>query len=210
MNGTLFNNKAYELYITESSLFTKNILWFRIFFNWTFRMPNEVKEFYTKDETGAYVFEQNVTITLKDASGLVRANVYRPKTTEKVPVLVTYGPYGKDIPYKDFYPQSFSEVNPEQRSEHSAWETPDPGYWTSQGYAVVRADERGTGQSMGKLDTMSRGTSEAFFDVVEWAAEQEWSSGKVGLLQLLRWKSVACCGKTAEGSGVYDSVGGNV
>ncbi|KAF7182454.1 hypothetical protein CNMCM7691_002024 [Aspergillus felis] len=29
---------------------------------------------------------------------------------------------------------------------------------------------------------MSRGTSEAFFDVVEWCAEQEWSSGKVGLL----------------------------
>lgn len=29
---------------------------------------------------------------------------------------------------------------------------------------------------------MSRGTSEAFYDVVEWAAEQPWSSGKVGLL----------------------------
>lgn len=29
---------------------------------------------------------------------------------------------------------------------------------------------------------MSRGTSEAFFEVVEWAAEQPWSSGKVGLL----------------------------
>jgi putative CocE/NonD family hydrolase len=29
---------------------------------------------------------------------------------------------------------------------------------------------------------MSRGTSEAFFDVVEWAADQPWSSGKVGLL----------------------------
>ena len=29
---------------------------------------------------------------------------------------------------------------------------------------------------------MSRGTSEAFFDVVEWAASQSWSSGKVGLL----------------------------
>lgn len=29
---------------------------------------------------------------------------------------------------------------------------------------------------------MSRGTSECFFDVVEWAAEQPWSSGKVGLL----------------------------
>lgn len=32
------------------------------------------------------------------------------------------------------------------------------------------------------LDTMSRGTSEAFFDVVEWASEQAWSSGDVGLL----------------------------
>jgi predicted acyl esterase len=29
---------------------------------------------------------------------------------------------------------------------------------------------------------MSRGTSEAFFDAVEWAADQGWSSGKVGLL----------------------------
>lgn len=46
----------------------------------------------------------------------------------------------------------------------------------------MRADERGLGQSPGVLDTMSRGTSEAFFDVVEWCAEQPWSSGKVGLL----------------------------
>lgn len=47
---------------------------------------------------------------------------------------------------------------------------------------MVRADERGLGQSPGLLDTMSRGTSEAFVDVVEWAAVQPWSSGKVGLL----------------------------
>ncbi|KAJ5641786.1 hypothetical protein N7490_005786 [Penicillium lividum] len=146
-------------------------------------MPNEVKDITTRDEDSfPYVFEQNVSINLKDESGIVRANVYRPKTSTPVPVIVTYGPYGKDIPYKDFHSDSFSEVNPKQKSEHSSWETPDPKYWTSQGYAVVRADERGTGQSIGKLDTMSRGTSEAFFDVVEWAAEQTWSNGKVGLL----------------------------
>lgn len=77
---------------------------------------------------------------------------------------------------------SFSEVNPEHKSAHACWETPDPGFWTNAGYAVVRADERGLGQSPGLLDTMSRGTSEAFFDVVEWSAEQSWSTGKVGLL----------------------------
>lgn len=85
-------------------------------------------------------------------------------------------------PFLSFHPQSYSEVNSEHKSEHSAWETPDPSFWTKNGYAVVRADERGLGQSPGKLDTMSRGTSECFFDVVEWCAEQPWSSGKVGLL----------------------------
>ena len=108
------------------------------------------------------------------------------KKNKKYPVLVTYGPYGKDIPYSSFHPKSFAEikeVNPQQASEYSAWETPDPVYWCSQaGYAVVRADERGAGQSPGLLDTMSRGTSEAFCEVIEWCAEQEWSSGKVGLL----------------------------
>lgn len=77
---------------------------------------------------------------------------------------------------------SYNEVNSEHHSDHSAWETPDPGFWTKHGYAIVRADERGLGQSPGILDTMSRGTSEAFVDVVEWAAEQPWSNGKVGLL----------------------------
>lgn len=83
---------------------------------------------------------------------------------------------------RSFHPKSYAEVNPKHKSAHSAWETPDPGFWTGHGYAVVRADEMGLGQSPGKLDTMSRGTSEAFCDVIEWAAEQPWSSGKVGLL----------------------------
>lgn len=73
-------------------------------------------------------------------------------------------------------------MNPKQKSTDSAWEVPDPLYWTSHGYAIVRADERGTGQSPGLLDTMSRGTSECFVDVIEWAAVQPWCNGKVGLL----------------------------
>ncbi|KAM0268882.1 hypothetical protein ACHAQH_009885 [Verticillium albo-atrum] len=138
---------------------------------------------HTLDEASfPYIFKQNATVTLKADDGLIRCNIYRPKGSGPVPVIVTYGPYGKELPYKDFHPKSFSEVNEEQESEHSAWETPDLGYWTRNGYAVVRADERGHGQSTSLLDTMSRGTSEAFFDVVEWAAEQPWSNGKLGLL----------------------------
>ncbi|ERS97072.1 hypothetical protein HMPREF1624_06401 [Sporothrix schenckii ATCC 58251] len=148
-------------------------------------MPNEIKDLHTVDATSfPYIFEQNATVTLKNDAGLVRCNVYRPTTSSDtpVPVLVTYGPYGKDIAYSDFHAKSFAEVNPAHKSAHAAWETPDPGFWTGHGYAVVRADERGLGQSPGVLDTMSRGTSEAFVDVVEWAASQPWSTGKVGLL----------------------------
>jgi len=74
------------------------------------------------------------------------------------------GPYGKDTSYAEFADFSWKEVNPKHKSgDHSAWETPDPTFWTNAGYAVVRADERGLGQSPGKLDTMSRGTSEVCF-----------------------------------------------
>lgn len=67
-------------------------------------MPNSVREdITTRDDTSfPYIFEQNVTIQLKDGSGLVRCNVYRPKALERAPVLVTYGPYGKDIHYREY------------------------------------------------------------------------------------------------------------
>jgi len=46
----------------------------------------------------------------------------------------------------------------------------------------LRVDERGIGSSVGFLDTMSDQTSSDFAEVIEWASEQSWSTGKVGLL----------------------------
>lgn len=133
------------------------------------------------EETEHYTARINVSIPLK-AGNVVRANVYIPKLKGPFPVLATYGPYGKDIKYADFFPKVYVDLPEEQRGPHCAWEVPNPSYWCQKGYAIVRADERGCGQSPGLLDTMSKGTSECFFDVIEWAAEQDWSSGKVGLL----------------------------
>ena len=68
------------------------------------KMPNQIRDdIYRIDEVSFdYIFEQNATIQLKDNRGTVRCNVYRPKSTsEKYPVLVTYGPYGKDIHYSE-------------------------------------------------------------------------------------------------------------
>lgn len=53
--------------------------------------------------------------------------------------------------------------------------------WTGYGYAIVRVDERGAGQSPGYLDPLSTRTVEDYKEAIEWVAEQSWSSGKVGL-----------------------------
>ena len=77
-------------------------------------MPNETRDLQTTDsESFAYIYEQNVTIPLRSSTGIVRCNVYRPKPSsgqERAPVLVTYGPYGKDIPYKEYFSISLSNV----------------------------------------------------------------------------------------------------
>ncbi|PYI05114.1 alpha/beta-hydrolase [Aspergillus sclerotiicarbonarius CBS 121057] len=147
-------------------------------------MPNQIRDINETfvDNENTLIFEKNVSVPLKWNGGVLRVNVYRPQAVGKYPSLVTYGPYGKDIHYGDFHAKSFSEVNPVHKSKYSAWETPDPVFWTKHGYVVVRADEQGLGQSPGVLDTMSASTANSFFDLIEWTAVQDWCSGKVGLL----------------------------
>lgn len=70
-------------------------------------LPSKFRDLRIVDESSfPYIVEQHVTIPLKGSSGVVRCNVYRPKTKQgaeevKFPALVTYGPYGKDIAYKE-------------------------------------------------------------------------------------------------------------
>ena len=70
-------------------------------------------------------------------------------------------------------------------SEHGPylnWETPNPDWWVPHGYVVVRVDQRGIGASPGTINLFSRKQGEDFYDTIEWAAHQPWSTGKVGLL----------------------------
>ena len=64
-------------------------------------MPNTIRNDLSRVDEASfeYIFEENLSIELADGRGLVRCNVYRPKLSAPSPVLVTYGPYGKDIHY---------------------------------------------------------------------------------------------------------------
>lgn len=150
-------------------------------------LPRVIKpganQIWKQIQDGHMIIDKNVDIPLKDGLNVLRCDVFRPKDeTKKYPIIMTSGPYGKDIPYSVFHQQSFSELPKEQKSKWSAWEVPEPTFWTSKEFIVIRVDEQGSGQSPGFLDTMSDQTSSNFFQAIEWAALQSWSNGKVGLL----------------------------
>lgn len=55
------------------------------------------------------------------------------------------------------------------------------GFFAPRGYAVVMMDLRGTGRSQGCLDHLGPNDAKDLKTVVEWAASQPWSNGKVGM-----------------------------
>jgi predicted acyl esterase len=68
-------------------------------------MTDRYQDIQTVDTTSfPFILEQDVTVPLGNG-GVVRCNVYKPKaasTESSFPVLVTYGPYGKDVSYKQY------------------------------------------------------------------------------------------------------------
>jgi uncharacterized protein len=129
----------------------------------------------------------NVPITMDD--GLVlRADIFRPVKDGKFPVILSYGPYAKNLAFQDGYPsawQRLAEKHPDVTAGSSNlyqnWEVVDPEKWVPRDYACVRVDSRGTGCSPGVIDHFSPRETKDFYDCIEWAGVQPWSNGKVGL-----------------------------
>lgn len=135
---------------------------------------------------GKMIIDRDVPIKMDDGV-VLRADVYRPDSGQH-PVLVTYGPYGKGVPWRDAYMVQWQYMTgkhpgmlPGSSREYMVWETPDPDIWVAWGYVCVRVDGRGCGRSPGKLDIYSPRESRDYYEYIEWAAEQHWSTGKIGL-----------------------------
>jgi uncharacterized protein len=123
------------------------------------------------------------------SDGLVlRADVFRPVGEGRYPVLMSYGPYGKGLAFQEGYSTAWTimaaqkpEVLEGSSNKYQQWEVCDPEKWVPHGYVCIRVDSRGAGRSPGVLDCHSLRETEDFRECIEWAGEQPWSSGKVGL-----------------------------
>jgi uncharacterized protein len=129
----------------------------------------------------------DVAIEMDD--GLVlRADVFRPLTEGEYPVILSYGPYAKGLAFQDGYPSAWQRMVAEHpdvaygsSNRYQSWEVVDPEKWVPDGYVCIRVDSRGAGRSPGIIDPFSPRETRDFYQCIEWAAEQPWCNGKVGL-----------------------------
>ena len=130
--------------------------------------------------------EWDVPIPMDDGIEL-RCDVYRPIEDGRYPVIISYGPYGKQLHFEDLYTDQWrrmAEEHPDvvagSTNQYQNWEVVDPEKWVPDNYAVVRVDSRGAGRSPGVLDIWSAREAQDFHDCIEWAGTRDWSNGKVG------------------------------
>jgi len=111
--------------------------------------------------------EETVWITMSDGVRLA-AKIWRPADaeTDPVPAILEYIPYRR----RDFKSVRDHEIH---------------GYFARHGYAGVRVDLRGSGDSEGVLDDEYLGRElEDGQAVLAWIAAQPWCNGRVGLFGL--------------------------
>jgi predicted acyl esterase len=127
------------------------------------------------------VVDQDVAVSLRDGT-TIYVDIFRPVTTEALPAIVPWSPYGKQGGFwsLDIFPGR-AGVPAEGLSGLHKWEAPDPAYWCAHGYAIVNPDPRGVFASEGDIQMFSRQEALDGYDLIEWIAEQPWSSGKIGM-----------------------------
>ena len=108
---------------------------------------------------------EHITIPMRDGIGL-SAKIWMPKNAPEkpVPAILEYIPYRK----RDFTAWRDSTMHP---------------YFAGHGYACLRVDLRGSGDSEGVLrDEYLQTELDDGVEVIEWMARQPWCSGQVGMI----------------------------
>ncbi len=100
---------------------------------------------------------RNQLVPVRDGVRL-SVDIYRPDSPDRVPTILSITPYD------------------------NAGTRVTARWWAERGYAVVWADSRGRFDSEGEWDPFDAKHKTDGYDLVEWAARQPWSTGRVGMI----------------------------
>lgn len=122
-----------------------------------------------------YIAELDVYVSMRDGVRLC-VDIFRPKSDQKVPALLAFAVYNKDMMRPDI-----ARDLPPQPAYAPLWtgylESGDTEFLTSRGYAHVIASPRNFAKSE------SGGSREwDSYDLIEWLAVQYWCDGNIGMV----------------------------
>ena len=135
------------------------------------------------------VVVEEARIPMRDGIGLA-ATIFRPKDGPPAPVITSMTPYGKDqydlwnlfrdapegtVPGGGGFYLGHIEI-----SDRTAFESPDPGFWVPNGYAVALIDQPGRGKSESNPSN-TPGPEARWQDAMAWFEQQAWCTGKVAM-----------------------------
>ena len=137
----------------------------------------------------------DVRIPTRDGSYLL-ADVFTPRQPGRYPVLLRLSVYGRAFGMGSIVTEDdrlASETREDQWFEQPRDALPglvryaenavsaNTSDWVPRGYVCVRVDSRGVGRTPGTLAPFSPQEAQDYYDAIEWAAQQDWSDGNVGL-----------------------------
>src|ERR1700748_3073596 len=111
--------------------------------------------------------DEDVGVPMRDGINL-RADVHRPAEPGRYPVLVAASPYPRQIQNLGA-PAGFIEAGASD-------------FFVPRGYVHVIANCRGTSGSGGTFGFFDSQERRDMYDLVEWAAQQPWSNGNIGMI----------------------------
>ena len=116
---------------------------------------------------------ESTRVEMKDGTELY-VEVVRPKAKGRFGTILELSPY-----HGTLADRSGTRILPGPKENGEAIGL--AGYFAPRGYAVVFVDLRGTGRSTGCLDHLGPKDQSDGKEIVEWAAKQPWSNGRVGM-----------------------------
>jgi len=138
--------------------------------------PLERRTYVVED---GIVCEQDIPVTMRDGT-VIYTDIYFPEGETNIPAIISWSYFGKRQGMGTAEWQVMG-VPPRTITRMAKFESPDPGYWCHQGYAVANVDPRGVGHSEGDINMFGTQDGRDGYDFIEWLATQDWCSGKIGM-----------------------------
>jgi len=131
------------------------------------------KKWQTSGRKHNVLEERHVSIPMRDGV-ILDADIFRPDSPEKFPVILGIHPYDNAWQSDPIKPFGMCIAA-------GGVEAGDQNFYVRRGYVKVNVNCRGTGKSEGFFNMHLPPADTDTYDIIEWLAEQPWCDGNVGM-----------------------------